>query len=429
MIQRLAKVLTFDEASRKTLVYSDAAKLRLSNDNKADYGLELKKVNGLYPTDADLSIRSRIMKTMKLKRLLGFDEYATLPDDTALKYRILFGPTASVGRWWNGAAWVAAGASDWNTAAELAANLPSLTLPAPEVAVLVNLSTADPEATPHLREIRLLGEFDIEWWDDLIYDTIVRSLIDTLRATTDAEFAVAATTSTLDFATQYPLENKGYNFTGVKAVYNLTADPQMLQNLAGLYTPGAANLDGSFAPGSVALTSPVNMNDIGRVVFEHVPEIAVNTSQDYYEPERMPCVVFEKIEDIPTADGSGQRDNTLPGIVVRNVAALTAVDVGAPRQFIARFNYAVMSTSQMDQARVTDALNRWASRTRVIRTWGLDEQVNLEQESSLGTDGKTDLNDVKVTTGSFLIRGVTFFLKEAKDYAIVNQVNLDLELQ
>lgn len=425
-MQRLAKVFTFDEDSREGLTYSDAAKVRLSNDDRLNYGLELKKGTAGFPTAANLTVRTAIIRPMKVKRWVGFDEDADKPDGTLIRYRLLLGPLAAVPKWWNGSSWTAAGASDWNTAQELATNLQYLAIPYAELAVLVNLVSTNALVTPHLREIRLLGEFEIEWWDDLIYDGVIRSLTSTLRATTDVQFAVAATTSLLDFLTDYPIENKGYNFTGVRAVYNLTDDPQALSNLAGAYTPGAMKPDGSFEPGSVALLSPIAAGKTVKVVLEHVPEIAVHTSQDYYEPERLPAVIFERISDVPTGDRSTQRDNDLPGILVRNVGTLTAVDVGAPRQLAVRMEYVVLAMLQMDQARITDALNRWAANHRVLRTWGLDEKVRVEQEVSLGTDSKTDLNDVKASNGAILLRGVTFWLRDAKNVPLVSEINLTL---
>lgn len=421
---KLAKCFLFDEDSRSSLVYSDPAKVRLSNDNRLDYGLELKKTTA-FPLDTNLTIRTGIIRPMRVKKWIGFDEYAEKPPGTDIKYRLLFGPSAASGMWWNGSAWVAAGPTNWNTVNELAANIGTLTPPALEFSILVNLVTTDPTVTPHLRELRVLGDFEFEWWDDLIYDTLIRSLTESIRATTDLEFAVAVDTNVLDFATEYPLENKGYNFTGVRSVYNITDDPNRLQNLAGAYTPGPSNPDGTNNPGSVALTTTVVAGKQLRVSLEIVPEIAVQTNQDYYEPERLPAIIFEKIEDVGSGDRSDQAHNNLPGIAVRNVAAGTAVDVGAPKQFSVRVNYIVMAMLGADQAKIATALDKWVANNRVLRTWGLDEKVRVEQENSLGTDSKSDLNDVRTSGGSLLLRGVCFWLKEDKLVPLVSQVNLD----
>lgn len=425
--KRLIKSYEFTTRARPKLTFSDKTKIRLNDDVRTDQALELKPDSaGAYDTGLGHTVKTWTLDLNGLKRWLSLDADEVLPDNTSIGYRVVMN---GVDWYWDGAAWVFATLdAHWNTLAQINENLAGLTPNSVNFAFKVNLRSTDGVSTPRLRWIKALAKIDLEPWDDLIYDTVIRLMRANLRAVTAIEVAIVADTSLIDLSTTYKLENSGYNFSGVRAAYNLTTDPQKFSNIADSYTPGAARPDGTFEDGQVNLSAPILAGQVIRLEMEYEPEIAVMTNQDYYEVARLPAVVFERIEAVKLFNRHDQELNDGPGDVVRNLATGVGVEVPRPAQRTVLFEFAIHA-SPLDIARVSDAMDRWVGQSRVLTSWAFGETLNMDPVRSIETGDSSNLDDVVVANGAFQLRGVPFYIRDAQDVDLVQTVNMSMTNQ
>ena len=419
-LRRLIKSFEFSTRVRSKLTFSDPTKIRLNDDSKIDPGLTLRQTGSGFDTGLENFVQTWTVSPKGLKKWMAFEASEETPANTSVRYRVI---SAGVELYWDGAAWSAPSTdAHWNTQAEVNQNLQALVLTGFDFSIKVNLRSADGVSTPKVRWLKVLVQVAVESWDDLIYDTVIRSMRANLRATTVIQAAVVSTGTTLSLATDYKLENSGYNFTGVSAVYDLTNDPNKFVNLASGYTPGAARPDGTFEDGEVSLSSPINAGSIVRIEMEYEPEIAVFTGQDYYEVQRLPAVVFERINEIKAGARTDQELNDGEGDSVRDIPNGVAVYVPRPRQSTIRFEYAIHA-SPGDLHRLADAMDKWLSSVRTLRTWAFDEKVSLDPVQEADTGDSVNLDDIVVTTGAFQLRGVPFYVRPEQEVNLIENVN------
>lgn len=423
MINRLIKDFEFIARERMRIVFSDVAKVRLNDDNKLDQGITLKAdADGLFDIGLTNTALTWSVAPKALKKWVGFDADIVAPENTSVGFRLL---RLSDELYWDGAAWVAATTdAHWNTLAQVSTNIKDLVLTSFDLKVKMNLRTTDPNVSPKIRWIKLLAKVDFDNWDDLIYDTLVRTLRTQLRPTTVLEAEVAATTDTFDLATTYKVENSGYNFVGIKAAYNITDDPNKFINLALSYTAGAVKADGNTEPGQVQLTAPVDAGKIIRLELEYSPTVAVHTDQDY-SVAQVPMLAFENIS---TQRVNGKHDQELSnaeGDFVRDLVTNMAVEVFRPRQSTVRFEF-VIHASPLDMASLVDAVDKWVSNTPLLSTWGMDEQVNVDAVSEIDTSRSENMESVVMASGVFQLRGVPFYMRESKDVPLIKKLNVTL---
>jgi len=434
-LRRLIKGYRFDEGSRFDLSFSDTAKARLNTNDPATPGVSLKLIGlGLtYSEDDDIFAVSGTLNPKGVKKWTGFQEDTVKPDGTVTRFRLVL-KGATEERWWAGSSWdIATDLSlHWNTAQEVNDNISSLVLESHDIAIKINLQTdvgLTSKETPLVLGFKLLGEFLVEWYEDLIYDTIVRELNDSLLATTDFDAEVVDTTSSINLATTYKMDNVGYNFVDVIAVYNLTTDPEMFINLAASYAPGALRQDGfSYDPGIITLASSVASGDIIRVIMKYTPEIAVQTDQDFYEVERFPSLVIEEIAVASVGDGGDTRDNAGgSGDTIKNFGAGTAVELPPARQTTYRLGYSIFASSQRDLTRLLSALEEWKANHVSLQTYALDFKVRLDNITETRQRSDANLSDVSSASGAFQVRSVPFYLRPAVDKTLSTSLNISVE--
>lgn len=432
MINRLIKTFVFDEKIRSGLTFSDDTKIRLNTEDKVFPRIELKKQSTeLYSLDADLYVETPFMTPNAVKQWLMFE--GLLPDDTqpigtTIKYRL---KTAAGEFYWNGA-WVVAGASDWSTEDEINTNINTLAVDATNtrsLAVLVNLQTTDQNVTPQVKEVKILGQMDIDFLDDIVYNCVVRKLNTSFRSSSQIELE-ASGASNFDLSTV--LENTGYNITGIRSVYDLTDDPGRYTNLFNSYVPGAAKSDGfTNKAGTVNFTSSPTSGNFLEVTFEFVPEIIIKTDQDFNEVSVFPSLVFENILS------TGRDGFFMPGTnsngrdMIRDKVLFTGVLQFAPRQESIRFDYAIFTNMQIDQMRLVQDFNAFLENNRILQTWGLDEQVDLNILKSIDTSrnraskesgGADDKTNTNTADGSFELLAVPSYDKVSININIVKQL-------
>lgn len=439
MIQRLIRNFIFDEKIRSELVFSDSAKIRLNTEDKINPRIQLKK-NSLkeFSLDADIFVETPIITPNAVQKWLKFEARVTedkdtkgIPVGTSLGFKI---KTIAGNRYWNGSTWAVAGLSDWSTEADVNDNFDTFPIAAvgdKGIGVVINLVTTDKTKTPEVRETKLLGQFDIDVLDDLVYDGIIRKLNSDFRSSSVLRFPTTGPISSIDLVTV--LENKGYNITEIRAVYNLTDDPLKLVNLFSSYAPGALRQDGfTNDPGTITFTGSIPDNKIVSVQFEYVPEFYIRTGQDFFEIPTFPSVVFENI--VSVVDRFTVRDtNSIGQDFIREKSSNSAVLQRGARQQTIRFEYAIFTNRQLDQMRLIDDINAFWAREKTIKSFGLDCEYNInivEQVNTTRNQASADDTDTNVAQGSFDVLGVLFHDKPATDEALVGdgQLNIDAEL-
>lgn len=439
MINRLIRNFTFDNAIRSDLVFSDPTKIRLNTENEANTFIQLTADSvGKFSTDADLFIEGPLITPEAVQKWLKFeaiqDDEANIPAGTSLGFKV---KTTSSDFYWDGAAWVVAGLSDWMTEADFNANFdtfPIDTVGDRSIGVIVNLVTTDDTVTPKVKQLKLLGEFDIEFLEDIIYDGVIRTLNTSFRSTGQILFSATATGTSVDLNTV--LENKSYNITGIRKVINQTDDPLKLTNLFSSYTPGASRQDGfTNEPGTVDFTVPIASGKIIEITFEHVPTFSIRTGQDFFQVPNFPHIVFESIQTVDRVGFTVQDTNSLKDFI-RDKAALSAVVQFGARQEVLRFNYALFTNSQLDQMRISNDLNSFFANNRSIKSFGLDCDYDLDivqridtsrNKASKEAGGVDDRTDTNTDIGSFELLSVNFYDKPSIDVPLVSGINLDLE--
>ena len=426
--KRLIKVHEFTSRIRKELTFSDPAKIRLNDDDKLDQKLALRLDGSSYDTGDSNTVTTSTHNPQRVKKWLAFEAIEDTPANTSIGYRLVVeGGTKEL--YWDGSAWSEATLdTHYSTQVEVQTNISAYELVDFNLALKIKLKSDDGVSTPTVKAVKILAQVFIDGWDDLIYDTIIASLRSSLRAATAIEFAVASTTNLIDLASTYKLENSGYNFTGCLAAYNLTTDPKKFKNIFDSYTPGAARPDGTFEDGQVNLTENADANHIVRLEMEFEPEVAVYTNQDYYEPTRLPALVFEKIRTIRIRDKHDQELNDGEGESIRDIPNNAAVTVPRPRQSTVLFDFALHG-SPLDIARLSDAIDKWIGDNRTLRTFAWDSEINMDPVNEIDTGGSSNLDDVVMAEGSFQLRGVPFFVRDAKDEFLVLEVISTLESQ
>jgi len=439
MIQRLIKNFIFDERIRQGLVFSDPTKIRLNTEDKRDPRIQLKaNTAGQFPTDADIFVETPITTPNALQKWLKFEalvtedkETMTVPAGTSLGFKI---KTTAGNRYWNGSAWAPAALSNWNTEAEINANLdtfPIATIGDKGLGVVINLVTTDKTVTPKVKEAKFLGQFDIDVLDDLVYDGVIRKLNSTFRSSSVLRFPATGSISSIDLVTV--LENKGYNVVAIRAVYDLTDDPLKLTNLFDSYTPGAIRPDGfTNDPGTVTFNTTISSGNTVSIQFEYVPEFYIRSGQDFFEIPTFPSIIFENIISID--DRFTIRDSNSAGQdFIREKSSLSAVEQRGARQQTIRFEYAVFTNRQLDQMRLVNDINAFWAREKSVRTFGLDCTYSLnivEQVNTARNQRAVDDTDTNVAQGSFDVLGVLFHDKPATDQPLVGdgQLSIDVNL-
>ena len=344
--------------------YSDTAKVRLA---VPDGVVMLKRdaTTQFYPTDDDIWFRTWTTNPLAMRKIKMLQLFPNLQeDDTSRQVRIYDGTDDY---YWDGGAWSIAGASDWNTEADFNANIDTFdVLPGREFAITVNLKTTDQEVTPTVDEIRVLLEIHI----DYIEDIVLRSLMPTMESAIDP---TARLTNILPFAvdtgsidlTDYRI-NTPYTISDVAGVYDLDADIDLLYNLLDSYNPTTM---------VITLTQDIPAGNRPLVVIRYTPEIVLIQNQDWYEVNKVPCLLLQQLEVPQTlAYNSATRE----GIVDKGTG--NAVVLQEPWRASLEFRVHGLTGSVVDEMRLMSRLIQFFEENRVLRSTGLDEYYRMRIE-------------------------------------------------
>ena len=297
----------------------------------------------------------------------------------------------------------------------------------------MNLKTTDGEFTPEVSELKLLGEFDIEFFDDLVYDSLIRLLNTTFRSSSVVRFPTGPSSiSSINLATI--LENKGYNIFDVTSVYNLTDDPLKLTNLHDSYAPGTVKQDGfTFEPGIETFTGSIPAGKLVEIKFVYVPEISVKVNQDYFEAPAYPHIAFTRITPIDKRGYVMRNTNSVRKDFIRDKENSVAVQHDTASQNSYRFDF-LLYTHEIDLFTLSDAIRRFFANTKILTTFGLANEHNLVIVDEIDTVGNSldegnDSSGTSLSKGSFDIEGVIFFDKPSKDVPLITSLNFNFTRQ
>jgi hypothetical protein len=170
--------------------------------------------------------------------------------------------------------------------------------------------------------------------------------------------------------------------------------------------------------------------ELGEINFEYLPEIMVNTGQDYFEPASLPSLV---IEDLETVDRTGftAQDSVGNGRdLIRDIPNLTGVLQFSPEVKTLRINYAVFTSLQLDQMRLTQDISSFFCANHSLKSYGLDTDYDLDVGEKINNSrtrskqeagGSKDQTDTNIATGSVDILAVKFFHRQSVDVPLIDQ--------
>lgn len=436
MVNRIIKSFTFLESIRRDIVFSDSDKIRLNTEVATDPKIMLKAdVNDQFSTDGDIYVKTPLSQPNRVQQWLKFEAIKYIPDGTDIKYRLY---TNAGEFYWNSglSQWESAGLSDWNTEQEINDNLDQFPVGDRSLGFIINLSTTDPDLTPEIYEIKFLGLFDIDFLEDLIYDSVIRKINTEFRSTSDLVF-LATGSNSFDISTV--LENKGYNITGIRKAFDLTADPDKLDDIFDSYVLGPVNQDGfTNQPGVITFKSAIPQGNLVRVTFEYLPEVMVITNQDFYEVPTYPSIVFESIRTMEREGFIVPGKRKVISDFIRDIPNKSAVAQINPRQEAVRFDAAIFTDRSVDQARLIDDFSNFIEGLESVKSWGLDQEYDLvvnqpfdtsRNKASKESGGADDRTDTHTAETSFEVLGVLFFNKPSVDKPLVAEGQFNVTLK
>lgn len=386
---------TFHKEDRPTL--SDASNLTASGGRvRLVAGRPDVYLPGLparvYSTADDLYVRTPAFAPGSLVAWGFVELIGSTPADengnqvTSLDVRIFDGAGS---RWWDGTTWASAGAGEWNTLADLNANLPEYD--GGTIAFEVRLRTTDVRLTPSLTRVKLKWSGrSFSFFEEWIYNTLVASLKASIRPATS--YTIAAPGGGAIALNEFPLD-AGFAITNVIAVYDHTSDPTHTNNLFD-----------SFSSNVIALTGEIPAGNTAWIVFRYAPQIAVTTSMDYDEEAKVPAVwitgIRQRTAGTNRVGGRGpsiMNRATGSGAVFPNPIPLLDLDI----------TYAVLSPGSLDLLALNEALLHWFETHPVLVSPALDTGVHCGRQNVIDwSTGRASAREPNYLTGTFYLRNV-----------------------
>lgn len=407
-VKRLIKCLGFREQDRELVTLGPRTRLN-PETNRAQLAFDpiLTVYGGGFPTAAthpDLWVKTKLTYPRAVRRWIGFEAgviHASDPDNptqilTNVRFRLDNGTNEY---YWNGSAWVVAAAHNWNTEQQLSDNIHlwNIRTLGQKMRVVVNLSTSDARYTPELIGVKLLYEAAIEFQEDIIFRSLVPALRKGLRPIGRTVFTAPATGTVFNLET-LEIETP-YNFVGVDSAFNYTSDPDLLDDLLLSYDPLSKN---------VTLKQSIAAGQMVFINFLYEPEVAVTTSQDFIESEKVPAVIITDLELVDTVEL--QQDDH-----VSNKGAATAVVVPAPMQGDLQGTLIAMSDKAVDNQRIWDEIKHFFANNPFLTSTGLDERYRLWLVNEYEDTTVPDQKELHSGEATFRIRNVRFWTKDAFD--------------
>ena len=406
---------------RAATILSDPTKIRL---DPADHRIKLKIQQSppppatpfRYPTDLNLSARSRTYSPNIVAKLLILEVQAETPTGTSIGLR-LFDGTDEL--YWDGGAWAVAGPGDWNTETEVNENIDAFDVETSrQFAVVLNLVTTDDKVTPVVDRVLVLweSERDIDWAEDLLIESFAGMLQDELTMTIDTAYPpLPADTSSVDLSLNR--NEADMTFLDVPAAYDITVDPQKKTNIV-------ASFD--FPSQVVTFTGLVPAGNVVQFRIKIPVNVAWDTSQDFTELGKLPQLV---LRDADAVKSSPYPSWAAQGIVRKD--NFTAVEIPAPQRMTYLIQMEMQTNRTVEQMRLHDAVTKIftvgppSEVGPFLISKALDRRYRLFIRDEFRAQAiDKDAGDVRMTAGSVEIRDAGFHLAPAVDSFAVKSFNL-----
>lgn len=388
-LKKLVTVFELSEDNRERLTLGPNVRLN-PKTNKVHLQAG---ADGKYPTATGLYFKTWLANPKSVKAWLLFQANSENKKNfhntvvTSIGYRLSVDGAAQL--YWDGGAWTAA-TTQWNTEAEVAANIAALPVANRSIQVIANLLTTDPEQTPEVSALKVLWECDIEFQEDYIFRSLLPSLRAGVRPISEAVLP-ANGTATLSLA---GIETP-YNIIAVDSAYNLASDPNQLTDLASGYNPGtkALTLSASQASGNIL------------VRFTYAPEIAVTTHQEYIELGKVPAVLIE-IQQVGSKEMAEHES-----VIDKATGAGWQLAGGSMQDLDIRMR--LITDKEKDLQRLSDEMKRWFSSNQLLRSVGQDELYRLALLDEYSQGAEPDQSEVHTARLRGRLINAVFYAQDA----------------
>jgi hypothetical protein len=353
--------------------------------------------------------RTRVWNPQSVKQWLGFEAEATHQyyggalaggepakvAYTSLQFRVSDGTDDY---YWDGGAW-AITTTQWNTEAEISANLPTFSVTAQKLQIVVRLATTEVGKNPRVRALKVLWLSDVEFLEDLVFRSLVPALRDNIRPISDYPIRPGAggPWSSLDL-NDYPLETP-YNLVDVVEAYDHTADPDHLVNLRAGYDPGTK---------VVTFSSAIPDGHDIWLRFTYEPEVAVTTSADYHEVAKVPAIIIQDVNERLT---SGAVHNW----ILTNKATGEGVKQFAALQGDLEFTAVGLTDKAVDGKRLADAIKGFFANQRTLTSRALDRTYTLWLRSEYDQRTPPTVADLHSGAFRFVVRDIASYVRDSED--------------
>jgi len=408
-------IKTFRLGPSTEVEFSDLDKIHLAEVN-GQARIELRPTyhrwakRDTYPTDDDLAARFPVWAPSAVWGWVAFEAKAEEPEGSSVRYRLSDGVSDYV---WNGAAWVAPVAGQWNTEDEINQGIASFPVTQKAIGLVVNLKTTDKWATPVFYEASISISARFDYWDDLI----LRSLVPRLRSDFRVTFDFAATMTrksdrfnVKDGNTDFTPQEE-WDIVGIDSVFDHDNDPGHRTNILASFDQ---------ATGEVTLTGQVEAGT--RVFFRPIvqPEIIVALQHpDYIEVGKTPSLIIESF-DVKGGKVVAYRDL---------IDRLNEQGTRLEKPFLAR---EVAFSCVLLAGRTTESLTLFGrsiesilsgSERCLLSLTALDEKVTMTYDPVAKYAQKANFSHLTVMQFSVTIKNFYVWIEDAKTMPIVKRFN------
>jgi hypothetical protein len=402
--QGLLKCFRFDRRQRSKLTFSDPAKINIVGD-----ALQLKvqgynRATGvpIFSTAVGLTATTQLTSPDTLSQWVAFGMTPTTSKQLAgatVQFKLNDGTDD---RYWDGGTWAVAGAGDWSSESDVAANIASFPVTSKSLALVINLVTSDESVTPAVSLIDVWMNCDIDYLRSILADALIPSLRSGVQPVLDFSL-LSEGGNRLNLR---DVETK-YNIASVVAAYDTTSDPGRVSNLFSSYDAASK---------TVELTSPVTRGNTIRLRFRIEPEVHLNWgSQDYVEVEALPAIVVDNV----TLSGN----EVFAQIDVRDPDAQQAHVRRFP--FRLRFSVDVRLLAEKNRTLLSmmdRALEHLAS-TPLLPWPAVDEEISMVSDAEGLFQPRPNLSDKHEMGYSLVLHDVHLWLRPEELIPLVQRFN------
>lgn len=411
-LREFVKHFTFTEPDRSRVTLGSGTRLNPST-HRAQLAAD---ADGKYSTADDLYVKTWVTQPQAVREWLSFEaeilhKRVDNEQKTSARFRLSDGTDEY---YWDGSQW-AVDTTNWNSEAEVAANISSFSAASRKLQVVVNLRTEDASVTPELIEVRVLyGALLDSEVEDIVLRSFVPMLRESTRAVTRVQFASSRSCNKI-LVDDLELDGD-YRVIGVDSAFNHTDDPNHDVDLFESFTtksvPGDLRHDGTVDVIRLSAMVPENKLIWLRLLLE--PDVMIETSRDYYEVAHYPCIVIESISFLASVLRHGDDH-------VGNRATGTARALPAPRQGTLQLVVAGITDKIVDGLRLSGAVSRFLGDRPMITSTALDERYRLRLVDPYDASGSPNAEDTRLWRKTINIENFCVWEREAKDGYLIKR--------